>query len=299
MPEKRRNAKTKCKKCKKVYDKNTKIKVCKCHSVSYCGEACQREDWPRHIHNCVPVMVKEYGEKGKGLVASKAIKMGELILIDEATVSNDDISGPRLLDWDAERLLLNQKILKDISLLNHSCAPNAAMGLVDKDNREPEKYIELRAVKDITKEEEVTIFYPTENMFRPCLHAEMRRTILEDFGFDCKCPVCSGDLPNQDDIMRKMLDILLSNGTKDEDERTLSDWTKEAIVYGALVELSKPVYMGRVEAKMIYLWLLSRDALKAKKPALYEKAFYGIKELVEKTGLKGFFKELEIYEEEI
>ena len=65
----------------------TKIKVCKCHSVSYCKEECQREDWPRHSDNCVPVMVKEYGEKGKGLVASKAIKVGELILNDKAAVS--------------------------------------------------------------------------------------------------------------------------------------------------------------------------------------------------------------------
>jgi len=300
MPEKRRNAKTKCKKCKKVYDKKTKIKVCKCHSVSYCNEECQREDWPRHSDNCVPVMVKEYGEKGKGLVAAKNIKSGEQILTDKAVVCSDDIGEEigRYLTSDAERLLINQKILKVISLLNHSCAPNAAMGLLDKENIEPEERIELRAIKDITKEEEVTICYPTENMVMPCLHAEMRKTILEDFGFDCKCLVCSGELPNQDDIMRKILDILISNRKRakdeDEDEMTLSDWTKEAISFGAIVELSKPVYMGRVEAKMMDLWLLSRAAFKARKPALYKKTFIEINELAEKTRLKGFFMELEL-----
>ena len=79
-------------------------------------------------------MVKDYGEKGKGLVTSKAIKMGELILTDKALVSNDDIKLGNygyVLTADAERLLINQKILKDICLLNHSCAPNAAMGLLD------------------------------------------------------------------------------------------------------------------------------------------------------------------------
>ena len=91
----------------------------------YCSKECQEEDWPRHRDNCVPVIVKEYGEKGQGLVSAKDIKMGEQILTDKAIVSNGDMVGGCFLTGDAERLLLNQKILMDISLLNHSCAPNA------------------------------------------------------------------------------------------------------------------------------------------------------------------------------
>ena len=72
----------------------------------------------------------------------------------------------------------------------------------------------------------------------PWLHANMRITIHEDCGFDCKCLVCSRELPNQDDIMRKMLDILISKRirSKDEDERqlTLLDWTKETIAFEAI-----------------------------------------------------------------
>ena len=275
MPEKRRNAKTKCKKCKKVYDKNTKIKVCKCHSVSYCNEECQREDWPRHRDNCVPVMVKEYGEKGKGLVASKAIKMGELILNDKAAVSNDDIkhySYGYTLTQDAERLLINRKILKDMSILNHSCAPNAAMGLLDKDNREPEERFELRAIKDISKEEEVSIFYPKhwENfpLLGPSVHR--RKMIKEDYGFDCKCPVCSGEVPDQEDILRKIADIVISYRllTKDENEMTHSNWTREVIPYEAIVELDKTVYMGSPEAKMAKLVRFMKAAAGARRPDL-------------------------------
>ena len=96
--------------------------------------------------------------------------------------------------------------------------------------------------------------------------------------------------------MRKILDILISNRirAKDEDEMTLSDWTIKAISFGAIVELSKPVYMGRVEAKMMDLWLLSRAAFKARKPALCKKTFIEIKELAEKTRLKGFFRKLNL-----
>ena len=308
MPEKRKNKTKKCHKCKKVYQNMKQCKVCKCHSVSYCGKECQVEDWPRHSKNCIPVMVKEYGEKGKGLVASKIIKMGELILIDKAVVSNDDIELDIygfILNEDAERLLINQKILKDISLLNHSCAPNAAMWLLDgKVNRNPEKRFELRAIKDISKEEEVTMFYPGDSVLplgsfavpfpfllsptsASCL---TRKTLQEDFGFDCKCPVCSGEVPNQDDIMRKMWDIIISNGvqTKEEHEMTLSDWTREAKAFEAIVELAKPVYVGRPEGKMAKLLFFLRAAANARKPDLFGKAVNGIRELAEKTGLEAF-----------
>ena len=204
----------------------------RCHSITYCSKECQVADWDRHKPNCVPVMLKDYGEKGRGLVASKDIKRGEQILIDKALVSNDDISGNifdnRGLNPDAERLLINQKILKDISLLNHSCAPNAAMGLLDGEENEAEdmeRRFELRAVKDISKEDEVTIFYPADCAL-PCLHLMIRETIQEDFGFDCKCSVCSGEVPDQDDIMNKIFYIGDSNGfySQNEDEMTLLDW---------------------------------------------------------------------------
>ena len=93
-------------------------------SPTYCSRECQAEDWPRHKENCVPVMVKEYEGKGRGLVAAKDIKMGELILTNEAVITDKDfIHNGYFLTAEAERLLINQKILKDISLLNHSCAP--------------------------------------------------------------------------------------------------------------------------------------------------------------------------------
>ena len=261
------------------------------------------EDWPRHKKNCIPVMVKEYGEKGRGLVAAKNIKMGELILTDKAVVSKDDIgtnsnisTGFRLTH-DADRLLINQKILKDISLLNHSCAPNAAMGLLDgKEIEEPEKRFELRAVKNISKEEEVTIFYPPENVL-PWLHVDMRKTIQEDFGFDCKCSVCSGEVPSQDDIMSKMIDIVRSSESfrnrKKGDEMTFLDWMSQASALNEIVELGKQIYMGREEAKMRTLWLLAGAAIACNNSALFKKALEGAEELAEKTGLTVFVKEIE------
>ena len=107
-----------CCKCDKT-GKRKKLSKCeRCHAVTYCSQACQAEDWPRHQDNCVPVMVKEYKGKGRGLVAAKDIKMGELILTDKAELSDEDIihQGYDLTPEADKRLLLNQKILKDIFL---------------------------------------------------------------------------------------------------------------------------------------------------------------------------------------
>ena len=163
---------------------------------------------------------------------------------------------------------------------------------------------ELRAVKDISKEEDVTIFYPTENEVLPWLNVHMRETIQEDFGFDCKCLVCSGEVPNQDDIMRKMWDVLNSNRERNkyDNEMTPSDWTREAIAYEPIVELAKTVYMGRPEGKMASLLLFLQYAAKARNVGLLEKAVDGIKELAEKTGLEVFkwsFQEFSSYHREI
>ena len=75
MPEIVRDLLT-CRICAKDGDS---IKKCsKCFSVSYCGRECQVGDWVRHKRLCDPVMVKDFGEKGRGLVASKNFKVGDI-----------------------------------------------------------------------------------------------------------------------------------------------------------------------------------------------------------------------------
>merc|ERR1719221_1397167 len=69
-----------------------------CHAVSYCGRECQLADRPRHKWNCLPVMVTEFPGKGRGLVAARDIKMGELIFKDKPTfkVTLDNFGLPDL-----------------------------------------------------------------------------------------------------------------------------------------------------------------------------------------------------------
>ena len=81
MPELKKSSS--CYKCHKKSKKKRQCKVCqRCHSITYCGPECQEEDWPRHIENCVPVMIIEIPGKGVGVVASKDFKAGQLILAE-------------------------------------------------------------------------------------------------------------------------------------------------------------------------------------------------------------------------
>merc|ERR1719500_1579804 len=109
MPETKKSRKY-CHKCNKIYCKKLKqIKVCKkCHAITYCSEECQEADWPRHKDNCVPVLVTEVGEMGRGLVAAKDIKMGEQILIDSVVISLDKIPPVGVMTRNVARSLKEQ-----------------------------------------------------------------------------------------------------------------------------------------------------------------------------------------------
>ena len=85
MPEIHRDL-LRCVRCDQ--DGDTIKKCAKCHSVSYCRRECQVADWPRHKRPCLPVMVKEMGEKGRGVVASRDFKVGDLIFNDKLVVSS-------------------------------------------------------------------------------------------------------------------------------------------------------------------------------------------------------------------
>ena len=266
MPEFKTDKKS-CFYCHKVYDKKLKKrKVCQCHAITYCGQECQVEDRPRHEDNCVPVMVTEVGEKGRGLVAARDIKIGERILIDSLAIALDSTIVTRkvtrslkeqiqALPEEQATKFYNLKSLDSIafserdlktlrkgncynemkifrsnrfersaeegdsdidalffvlSLINHSCAPNVEECYildVSEDHETVEEY-ELRAVRDISKGEEITIFYLLK--LGSIVPKHVRQTYLKDkFGFDCKCNVCCGDVDDQDSILEKIAEMIL------------------------------------------------------------------------------------------
>ena len=94
-----------CYTCHKVVTGKKKFSKCaECHAITYCGLKCQLADWPRHGWNCVPVWVTEIPGKGRGLVAAKDIKKGELVFNDRPLIEVIGASGAKSLMKKIENL---------------------------------------------------------------------------------------------------------------------------------------------------------------------------------------------------
>ena len=240
------------------------IKKCsKCFSVSYCGRECQVGDWARHKRLCVPVMVKDFGEKGRGLVASKKFSIGDLILKDKSVVclstsitpfecfgyeyakqiyaqisklsdadqkdyfvlsSNDkaDALLSKLCFWSFPEhhkravsiFLLNRiegekndeaHLYLKLSLINHSCDPNSVWRSSDFDG----KNMELRAIKEIEANEEVTGSY-LDSRIAILGERKEKEQKLEGWNFRCKCEICCQPEDDQIKKLRREWKELLS-----------------------------------------------------------------------------------------
>ena len=90
-----------------------------CHGVDYCSRRCQRRDWTRHRRLCAPVVFKQLDTIGRGLVATKNIKKGDLIFIDKAFISinrdTDEVSSDINDENELERFEKLKKISKSKS----------------------------------------------------------------------------------------------------------------------------------------------------------------------------------------
>lgn len=180
------------------------------------------------------------------------------------------------------------------ALLNHSCAPNAVKETFDK---EGDVRVEVRAIKDIAKGEEITVFY---NNYKDYSYKVMGSTtqerkiaIKKNFDFDCKCCVCSGEVPGQEDIIKELLEL---HGTLDDEagqvltpdrtpqiKKNPSEWVKDLQNIDKIVDLNLKLFIGSVYDKQWSLELLMKAAAMAGDLDLKRKAMKGCKKLSEDT----------------
>jgi len=324
-----------CYTCHRTVSGKKKLSKCSnCHAITYCGARCQRADWPRHKSNCIPVMVTEYEGKGRGVVAARDIKMGEVIFIDKPVLKVprsepspsdipifiqslkkqiENLSGEAKLQLDKFqtnaqlhetygiehlegvkelRLLATHSkaidgwgvIFLNAALINHSCAPNATSETIQKDG---DKWYEIRAFKDISKGEEVTLC--EEVSMIGCNSQERRALIRKHFRFDCKCCVCTGIIPDQEDIIKELTELherfAMIHARKE------SSFRAEGVkIADKIVDLTQKLYIGPVEDKVWSLKPLLASANKVHK----KKAQEALKKMAEDTGIRAL---VEICEE--
>lgn len=74
----------------------TVISACACGKVSYCGVNCQKSDWKSHKPACPPYKIKKVSGKGRGIIATRKINVGEII-IDEYPLMVIDSPGSEVV----------------------------------------------------------------------------------------------------------------------------------------------------------------------------------------------------------
>ena len=126
--------------------------------MGYCGKPCQKNHWKVHRKLCRNFVITTVGDKGQGVVATRAIKSGELICRERAAIvlradaitednlqakyehlsadqkkhfgsltakssacSHSDIFINNAINIDAD----NYGVFLTIARVNHSCDPNA------------------------------------------------------------------------------------------------------------------------------------------------------------------------------
>ena len=336
-----------CYTCHKTVTGKKKLSKCsRCHAITYCGKECQVADFARHKWNCIPVMVTEIPGKGRGLVAARDIKMGELIFKEKPSIkllshpadpafmqslkdqmknlpeeaksqffklkplTFDDVSGDstwrsvyqtvasntsqidfklfNLYVGNSERFyctinlgpLPKYLLYLNLALVNHSCAPNAAKGSLKLE--EEDDCFELRAIRDISKSEEVNTSYFDDVKQFGSIQRKRVAGIRKQLKFDCKCSVCLGKVPCQEKILKKLIDL----HTKLDPAPT--DWKRDAGIRDKIAGLTLQLYMGTPQEKGRELMNLAVSANFAGDQGLLRKALDNLEQLAEDTKLEMF-----------
>ena len=180
------------------------------------------------------------------------------------------------------------------ALVNHSCAPNAASGKGDLD---PEKGVRchvLRAIKDISKGEEIATCY-VGRIWEFGFDVKKRRSklSLQFLSFVCKCAVCLGKIPGQEEIGKRLkkLHSLLSDNHYLKDFKA---WRKETDILSQIVDLTLQLHVGKVDDKFQALNLLIRRAHLVRDEDLVMKTMKTWKEMADNIQLSDFLRSYEI-----
>ena len=341
-----------CFKCSKTSTGKKKLFKCGgCEAITYCSVECQREDWPRHAWNCIPVMVTEIPGKGRGLVAARDIKMGELIFKEEPSIKlswnpTDPAFMKSLMDQvdnlpeeaKAQLFKLKPRTFSDIrgnprssalyqivasntsqseykifglceansdfsgssdarmelflnfALVNHSCAPNAAIGDPNLTSEEEDDCIEIRAIKDISKGEEITSCYFLDVKEFGSIQRKRKAGLKKDLFFDCKCSVCLGKVPCQEKILKKLIEL------HNKLDPAPSDWKRDVSIRDKIADLTLQLYMGQPREKCMALLKLALSAHYAGDQGLLRKFLDKVKQLAEDTKLEEVQQKYEMME---
>ena len=176
----------------------------------------------------------------------------------------------------------------NLSLVNHSCAPNAFVGVLKPEKSENDQLYELRAIKNIAKGEEINNFILSETCVKDygCSRQKRKLAIKNTKGFDCVCSVCQGKVPSQEEIIKKWIE--LHKQLEPNHAQRPADWRREADIRDKIVDLVMDLYIGQFAGEKVgVLAALVGAAHLARDQDLVRKGMVTWKQLAEDTKLEG------------
>ena len=91
------------------------LKSCVCRTVWYCNITCQKKDWRCHKPSCPPYVIRDVPGKGKGVVATRKLNLGSLIMAEEPLIMLENKSDKTKLNSEFGKLSnQTKKIIMDL-----------------------------------------------------------------------------------------------------------------------------------------------------------------------------------------
>ncbi|XP_055497230.1 histone-lysine N-methyltransferase Smyd1-like [Leucoraja erinacea] len=281
--------------CHGCFKKQAKLQRCmQCKFAHYCDRTCQKAAWTEHKSECSAI--RNYGKAPNESIRSDRwnTKSG----VTHVSSRND---GPWKVplkppdsdgNWEASDVEANNShifgvincngftisdqrglqavgvgLFTNLCLVNHDCWPNCTV-ILNNGNRDAVKSmfhtqmrIELRAVAPIKVGEELMVSY----VDFLSLSAERRKSLKEQYYFDCSCEHCQKGM--KDDLMQAV---------KEEDGKKPPEETVTGVVEFSKTTLEK-VEKERQEGVWANVVKLCRACLKKQEPVLADTNLYKLK----------------------
>ena len=129
----------------------------------------------------------------------------------------------------------------NISLVSNSCIPNADLNRPELQMADGSQDLcnELRAIKDISKGEEITIFCYLDVRKYGSVLRKWKAAIRKYYQFDCKCPMCLGEVPFPEKTLKK----LIEQNNKLNLTPAACDWKRDVNTYSRILDLTMELYI--------------------------------------------------------
>ena len=146
--------------------------------------------------------------------------------------------------------------------------------------------IETRAIKDISKGEEITYAYFGHLNKFCCSSQERKAFVKNDFCFDCLCEVCSSGLETDHEIIALELFDLLQAFDRNHYRKGITEWVRDAEQLDKFNDLIQEFQLGNLEVKWRSMISLAKTAQLARNKELVNKGLNMMKTFAEDVKIK-------------